>query len=209
MGFLKRLGLDPDDIGTGLKEYSGLASLRASQAGQKADDLTSRLAKDLAARARPALPPGPAAGVNAPLAEALTAGFAGMTSQLQLPAEQFRQTMTRLGMMDKLGIGDAGTRALLAQKAGMDLLGAAGMGGDVRMAGAAEANSREAYSTLARFANEGKRGSLADQVKAGLDLLSRLTERRVQQGDDLIRETGGMAKDIGKVADVLVNGGAP
>ncbi len=141
--------------------------------------------------------------------KSLNQEFTAMRGGLGNPLSAFTESMTKIGLFGEAGLfaGTGGLRGRLGFKAGMDLLGAAGMAGGPQFAGAAEANTREAYSAIGRFEFEGKRGGIQDQIKAAIESLIKVQERQAATGDQMLLATQDIKSSSGKAAELLAGGG--
>ena len=93
--------------------------------------------------------------------------FQELAASVRTPLGAFRQSANDLATFRQLGLlqGAGGrTGALSAYKSLMDLRSAVGTA-DPRVAGAAEANTREAYSAIVQYQMQGRAGDIQQQIR--------------------------------------------
>lgn len=139
-------------------------------------------------RVRQAGMPGPPGTASGAVPAYLAQQFGSMAGGLASPGDVFAQKMAELSAMERYGLfaGRPGLRGLAAFQAAQALFSATGMG-EARLAGVAEAQSREAYSTLAHFETEGQRGGLQQRIEAALQAANVQRDKMIQQGQEIIR----------------------
>lgn len=132
------------------------------------------------------------AGVNAPGREPetaiflqnLNATFKTLTDGLKGPIDTWRQGIAEMETFRKAGLfkGNADLEALSANKLFNDLRSGAGLTNVAQFAGAAEANSREAYSAVAQFNAIGQRANVDEQIKQALFVGNQQREANLEIG---------------------------
>lgn len=123
--------------------------------------------------------------------------FRTMSEAARTPAEAFRQTVADIAQMQnlKLFAGNPQMASRFAFKAATDLIGGAGMSSGPQFAGAAEANTREAYSSIASFRAEAQRGGVQDRMLAALEFLKVKQDREVEIGGQVLQVLKKMASE--------------
>jgi hypothetical protein len=128
----------------------------------------------------------PADGVSTAAISQVVEKFKAMAEGLKGPIDIWKNSLREAAEFQKAGFfaGKAGQEARFLQAASMfdKLKQGVGMTAAPGLAGAAEGNTKEAFSAVAQYAMLGQRGNVQDQMKAALDLANQQREAQLEIG---------------------------